>query len=180
MFNIIRHFLTITRHRHMVMRYCFKSGLYKQGLLHDLSKYSFQEFFPSCKYYANGVKSPIPNQRKVYGYSSIWLHHKGRNKHHTEYWFDYNDELKKYAPVPMPNRYLAESICDRIAASKNYNRKNFSRQFVLDYFISEQDRLVMHPKTRAKMQELLELYVKNGEKFIFKYIKKNLRNNRID
>lgn len=28
----------------MVLRYCFKCGLYKQGLLHDLSKYGITEF----------------------------------------------------------------------------------------------------------------------------------------
>ena len=35
----IKHFITITKHRHLVMKLCFKMGLYKQGLLHDLSKY---------------------------------------------------------------------------------------------------------------------------------------------
>lgn len=177
MFNFIKHFIVITRHRHMVMGYCFRSGLYRQGLLHDLSKYSPSEFFPSVKYYANGKYSPNANERKDKGYSSAWLHHKGRNKHHCEYWFDFSNEEGKYVPVEMPDRYIAESVCDRIAASKNYNRKNFNRQFVLDYFLKEKDRLVMHQKTKEKMQKLLELYVEKGEKFIFKYMKKNMRHN---
>ena len=178
MFNMLKHFITITRHRHMVMRYCFKSGLYLQGLLHDLSKYSPQEFFPSVKYFANGKYSPTTKERATIGYSKAWLHHKGRNKHHSEYWFDIDPTTKRYMPVEMPNRYLAESICDRIAASKNYNRKNFKREFVLDYFLNEKDRMIMHPNTKEKMEELLRLYVKNGEKFIFKYMKKNLRKNK--
>ena len=31
------HFRTITRHKLLVMKYCFRIGLYKQGLLHDYS-----------------------------------------------------------------------------------------------------------------------------------------------
>lgn len=32
----------------------------------------------------------INAEREEKGYSSAWLHHKGRNKHHYEYWIDYN------------------------------------------------------------------------------------------
>ncbi len=177
MFKAIRHFITITHHRHLVLIYCFRSGLYKQGLLHDLSKYSFSEFIPSVKNYAYGKYSPNTNERTKKGYSSAWLHHKGRNKHHSEYWFDYNQNLKRYAPVKMPNRYVAESVCDRIAASKNYNKKNFKPQMALDYLINEKDRIVMHPETYEKVHYLLTMYVEKGEKYLFKYIKKNLRNN---
>ncbi len=175
MFKAIRHFFVITKHRHLVMLYCFKSGLYKQGLLHDLSKYSFSEFIPSVKYYAYGKYSPNENERNEKGYSSAWLHHKGRNKHHCEYWFDFVKSENKYMPVKMPNRYIAESVCDRIAASKNYNRKNFKRQMVLDYFLREENHLVMHEETKKVMKNLLTLYVENGEKYIFKYLKKNMR-----
>ena len=36
--NIKGHFETITRHKLLVMKYCFACGLYEQGLAHDLSK----------------------------------------------------------------------------------------------------------------------------------------------
>ena len=42
--NIWGHFRTITQHKLLVMKACFYVGLYKQGLLHDLSKYSPSEF----------------------------------------------------------------------------------------------------------------------------------------
>ena len=45
-----KHFKTITRHKWLVMKYCFRVGLYRQGLLHDLSKYSPVEFMAGCKY----------------------------------------------------------------------------------------------------------------------------------
>ena len=84
---IWKHFKTITKHKLLVMRYCFRIGLYKQGLLHDLSKYSWPEFRVGCRYY-QGNRSPNNAEREAPGVSTSWMHHKGRNKHHYEYWVD--------------------------------------------------------------------------------------------
>lgn len=170
----IKHYFTITRHRHMVMRFCFKCGLIKQGLLHDLSKYSRIEFWNGAKYY-QGIKSPHPKERATKGYSDAWMHHKGRNKHHAEYWYDYNIELNCYAPVEMPDKYIAESLCDRIAASKNYNRKSYNDSFPLDYFKNHEHMMVIHEKTSKKLEFLLTYLKDNGQKKTFKYIKKHLK-----
>ena len=175
MIHPIKHFLVITKHRILVRHYCFKCGLIWQGLTHDLSKYGFTEFFSGAKYY-EGKRSPHFNQRQKVGYSIAWMHHKGRNKHHPEYWMDDNPVTHKIEPVLMPNKYIAESICDRIAASKVYNKKNkieFKSQFVLDYFNKELDYLPLHPEVRKKYEFLLNYYVENGQKALFKYIRKN-------
>jgi len=169
--HIIKHFITITRHRHMVMRYCFKCGLIRQGLTHDLSKYSRVEFFNGARYYL-GIKSPHVKERSIKGYSDAWMHHKGRNKHHPEYWRDINPETGVYAPVAMPNKYIAEMLCDRIAASKNYNRKNFTRDIPLNYYLSKTKEVEMHPDTQKKIEMLLTMYRDEGEKKTFKYVKK--------
>ena len=174
MIHPFKHFKTITTHRHKVMIYCFKCGLYKQGLLHDLSKYGFTEFWHGAKYYT-GIYSPHVNERNDHGYSIAWLHHKGRNKHHLEYWQDISHKEGKYVPIDVPNRYIAESICDRIAASKVYKKKSFTPQDVLDYFNYEGNAIPMTEVTKNKMVELLNYYVKNGEKALFKYIKQNYR-----
>ena len=79
----IAHFKTITAHRHLVCRYCFRLGLYGQGLKHDLSKYSPTEFWRGAKYY-QGDRSPNDAERMKNGTSLAWLHHKGRNRHHFE------------------------------------------------------------------------------------------------
>ena len=60
------HFLTITRHHNLVMGYCFRAGLYRQGLLHDLSKYSPAEFLVGAKYY-QGNRSPNNAEREDIG-----------------------------------------------------------------------------------------------------------------
>ena len=176
--HIFKHFMTITKHRFLVLKYCFKAGLYRQGLTHDLSKYSFTEFFSGAKYY-NGARSPIGIERKIVGYSKAWLHHKGRNKHHFEYWVDFNLEEKAYKPVVMPDRYIAESFCDHLAASKVYNKKNFVPQMVIDYYYQkEKTFLPMHPITQTKFENLLKIYLEEGEKATFKYIKQNMRSKK--
>ena len=171
----IKHFITITKHRHRVMKYCFKCGLYKQGLLHDLSKYSFLEFWLGAKYYL-GTKSPHYKERLTKGYSDAWMHHKGRNKHHGEYWVDINPDTNLYGAVKMPDRYLAESLCDRIAASEIYNKKNYKREMVLDYFDNVSSiHEPLHHDTKNKLRELILMYIEKDKKETFKYIKKNLR-----
>ncbi len=167
--HIIKHFITITKHRHMVMRYCFKIGLIKQGLLHDLSKYSFIEFFNGAKYY-EGTRSPHHQERDDKGYSEAWMHHKGRNRHHGEYWTDYNTITKSYQPVPMPKKYVAEMFCDRIAASKNYNKGHFTSNMPLDYFLKGDT--ILHEKTKEEILLLLTMYRDKGEKETLRYIKK--------
>ena len=71
-----KHFKTITRHRWIVRRLCFKVGLYWQGLTHDLSKYSPTEFRVGAKY-CTGTRSPNAVERELFGYSEAWMHHRG-------------------------------------------------------------------------------------------------------
>ena len=127
MFHPIKHFITITKHRNEVIRLCFKAGIGFQGLFHDLSKYSPTEFIPGAKYYM-GDQSPNNGERIDKGYSLAWMHHKGRNKHHFEFWYDYEMETKKLVPIDMPDRYIKEMFCDRVAASKTYNKLNYTQE----------------------------------------------------
>ncbi len=165
----IKHFLTITHHRHLVMYYCFKVGIGFQGLFHDWSKYSFTEFYNGAKYYT-GTASPNDQERKIKGYSAAWMHHKGRNKHHFEYWVDVIGT--DYGPVVMPIRYLKESLCDRIAASKIYAKKMYRSDFPLQYFLKQETSRKMEKTSAAVLQQWLEWVASDGEKEAFKKIKK--------
>lgn len=166
-----KHLCVITKHRHLVMKLCFKMGIYKQGLLHDLSKYSPTEFINSSKYFV-GDHSPTISERKVKGYSDIWIHHKGRNKHHYEYWFDFSIEHQKYMPIKIPINYVKEMICDRIAASKVYLKDKYTKSSALEYFNRTSDGKEMHPETCALLKSWLELVADLGENEAIKIIKK--------
>ena len=154
-----------------VMRHCFAVGLYKQGLLHDLSKYSPTEFLVGCKYY-QGTRSPNAEEREVNGYSIAWMHHQGRNKHHFEYWQDYNPKTRFKEPVKMPIRYVKEMFCDRVAASKIYYGKGYTKDMPLAYFEKGKYCRMIHPETSELIESLLTMLKEKGEKETFAYIRK--------
>ena len=171
-FHPVAHFKTITKHRHAVMKHCFRAGIPIQGLLHDLSKYTPTEFIPGALFY-QGTRSPNEAEREKNGYSAAWLHHKGRNKHHYEFWNDVNPVSKRYEPVEMPTRYLIEMFCDRVAASKIYNGEKYTDADALNYFLMGMARKIpMHPKTARKLCFLLRMLAEKGEKETFAYIRK--------
>ena len=174
MIKALGHFITITKHRHAVIRHCAKSGILWQGLMHDMSKYSPTEFKQGMKYYT-GTKSPNEGERAEYGYSLAWMHHQGRNRHHFEYWTDYNPQTKLVSPVKMPARFLAEMFCDRVAASKIYQGKNYSSHHPLEYFNRGNAKNVMHPETADKLHEILVILDEQGEKAAFKAVKKMVK-----
>ncbi|WP_288787629.1 DUF5662 family protein [uncultured Fibrobacter sp.] len=163
MFRIFGHFLTITKHRHEVVRLCFRAGIGFQGLFHDLSKYSPTEFIPGVRFYT-GKESPNNGERRSCGYSLAWMHHKGRNKHHFEYWYDYDMVTKKIVPVDMPDRYIKEMCCDRIAASKVYNKENYTTKSPLNYLQKSVAREKMTETTYRKLLYLLTMLAEKGEK----------------
>ena len=135
------HFHTITAHKILVAGYCFRMGLYRQGLMHDLSKYSPTEFLEGARYW-QGNRSPNNAEREATGVSLAWLHHKGRNKHHFEYWIDYGincDTIIK--GVPIPRRYIAEMVADRISASRVYLGDAYSDREPYLYFTRRGDHL---------------------------------------
>jgi len=154
------HFKTITRHKLKVMHLCFKVGLYKRGLLHDLSKYSWVEFSAGVRYY-QGYRSPIDREKEVLGYSQGWLHHKGRNLHHWEYWLDFDSE-KKLRGMPMPLVYIAEMFCDRVAASQIYMKENYTDHSALDYYLNGKGHIIMHPETQTQIEAWLYMLSEHG------------------
>lgn len=171
--NIVGHFRTITRHRHIVIKHCFKAGIPWRGLLHDLSKYSLTEFLPGARFYS-GKSSPTEAERNAYGASFAWMHHKGRNKHHYEYWSDYNMSERALVPVKMPLVFVVEMFCDRVAASKVYLKDKYTDSCPLEYFRNGYDHLKMHNQTKDLLERLLVMLSEKGEKETFRYIKKTL------
>ena len=171
--KIWQHFKTITRHRMIVMWGCFRVGLYWQGLTHDLSKYSPTEFWNGARYY-QGVRSPNTAEREAKGYSEAWMHHKGRNRHHYEYWTDMNRQTRNYESVPMPRKYLAEMVMDRRAACKVYQGKAYTPGSALEYFMKSRERELMHPRTQQELAYLLTMLKEQGEGETFRYIRKSV------
>lgn len=167
------HLKTVLKHKRLVCGFCFKCGLYRQGLTHDLSKLSPTEFIPGARYFS-GKRSPNEQERTEKGYSSAWLHHKGRNRHHWEYWNDYKRGVG-IIPVEMPLKYTAEMCCDRIAACRVYHGKSYKQGDALEYFITSNAPKLMHRATADKLREWLTLVKDIGEDETFKIIKEDIK-----
>jgi hypothetical protein len=168
-----QHFKTITHHRLLVMLGCFRVGLYRQGLTHDLSKYSPAEFWQGAKYY-QGTRSPNTAEREENGYSLAWMHHKGRNRHHYEYWTDMSRLTRNYEPVPMPRKYLVEMVMDRRAACMTYQGSAYTDGSAYEYFARSRERELMHPQTRQELEHILLMLRDQGEGTTFRYLKEHV------
>ena len=170
------HLNMILHHKVLVFRFCRKCGLLWQGLWHDMSKFYPVEFFSGVKYY-QGDRSPNDMQRIARGYSIAWLNHKGRNRHHLEFWIDYNPKEKgKYTGLKMPLHYLVESVCDRIAASKIYNGATYQDNFPLDYYIRSRSSYLVHEETDRKFMYYFNYLAEWGEEKTFTLIRDELQN----
>lgn len=169
--HIWKHLKTITKHRHIVMGLCFRIGLYRQGLVHDLSKYGWTEFSRSARYY-QGFRSPNNYEREMTGISQSWLHHKGRNKHHFEYWLDYDlDRPGHFTGMLMPRKYVAEMFCDRVAASRIYGKENYTDASPVQFFYRGRGSMLMHEVTRREIGYLLTMLSLRGLDETLAYIR---------
>ncbi len=174
MFKLLKHLKTVNEHRKAVRQGCFRIGRYWQGLTHDLSKYSPQESFVGARYY-QGYRSPNNAEREAKGYSESWIHHKGRNKHHYEYWTDYLPSLNKEShiirPTRMPKRYLAEMYVDRVAACQIYNKGHHTCDMPLKYYQKGDYTDLIEEHTRAELEKLLKMLASNGPEVTESYIR---------
>lgn len=176
----VAHFRTITKHRHLTCQYCFRIGLFRQGIMHDLSKYMPEEFWRGAKYY-QGDHSPNDAERRDTGISRAWLHHKGRNMHHFEYWIDWQFDANGkviYAGNRMPIRYVAEMFCDRVAASKVYLKEKYTDASPYEYFMRGLPDQMMHPDTVEELEKMLLVLKNEGENAAFRYVRERLKKSK--
>lgn len=171
------HLLTVLRHKRLVFIHCVKAGIPVRGVFHDMSKFSPREFYYGIKYF-KGDKSPNEGEREAYGYSKAWMHHKGRNRHHFEYWTDYNLTDRCVRPVKMPLDCVVEMFCDRVAASKTYNKEKYTDKDPITYFMSRKAHRFIHPETEAFIEKLLKMLSVIGEEKTFAYIRKYRKNHK--
>lgn len=158
--NIPLHFVKICVHKFHVAKYCFAAGLYWQGVTHDLSKLSPTEFVESVQYF-QGDSSPILAAKEDKEYSNAWQHHKGRNRHHYEFWQDDFDHGGR--PLRMPFKFALELVCDYLGAGEAYMGRDFSFEKEYEWWLDKKDKpLAMHLQTILFVDEMLRQVVEAG------------------
>jgi len=167
--KFFKHLKLVTKHRFEVFKLCCRCGFVWRGLVHDLSKFSKTEFGESVKYFS-GHNSPIENCREEKGYSLAWIHHKNKNKHHLEYWYDKENEVQ----MNMPFKYAVECVCDKVAATKCYNGKNYMPEQVLKHWQEKGSHVQTNDNMRAFFTRVFTDLIAFGEKKVLnkKYLKK--------
>ncbi len=167
--NVFKHLALVTRHRHRVFLNCARCGLLYRGLVHDLSKFTPVEFFESARYF-QGNRSPIGACRRDRGVSRAWLHHKGINKHHIEYWHDVECDVH---PM-MPYTYAVECVCDKLAATRIYSGKDYNDQKPLTHWVTYGCRVKGNPLTMEFIETVFRDISEHGEGYVLnkKYMKK--------
>ena len=148
--NLKGHFSTITHHKMLVMKTCFKVGLYKQGLLHDLSKYTPIEFIPGVIYY-QGDRSPINREKELKTCSR-----------------------GKLVGMKMPKKYVAEMVIDRISASKNYLKDQYNDGSALAYYLNGKHMMLIDDETDYLSRYLLTMLDMKGEEYLLHYMRHTL------
>lgn len=165
--NIFKHFKLVCTHKYYVYQNCVKAGLVWRGIKHDMSKFSPTEFFESVKYF-DGSRSPIDVCKEANGYSKAWMHHKGRNTHHYEYWQDNFDNGGQ--SLEMPYEDALELICDYLGAGKAYMKDNFTYDSEYDWWLNKASKpLAMHPHTKNFIDTMLSVIKQEKSNDVLKY-----------
>ena len=167
--NAFLHTILVLKHKHRVFINCSRCAMPFRGLIHDLSKFSPAEFFESARFY-QGNRSPIGVARRELGVSRAWLHHKGRNKHHIEYWFDQDTDV----PPMMPYKYAVECVCDKLAATRTYAGRGYNTSLPLLHWNKYGCKAPGNAKTKTFIEKVFIDVEKYGEKYVLnkKYMKK--------
>lgn len=168
--NLYYHFIRVVKHKHWVGKYCFKCGIPMQGITHDMSKFAPAEFLEGARYYQDPL-NPVDAAKEEKGYSEAWLRHKGRNKHHYEYWQDGFDKGHGGEPIAMPYKYAVEFLCDYLGTARARLGKNgFSYKLAYEWWRHRiRNPIAMHPATKAFIDDILySLGEKEDEQFLKK------------
>ena len=103
------------------------------------------------------------------------VEHYGLTYDEDEYWIDYpTNKEAGLVGMEMPVKYVVEMFCDRLAASRNYNKDKYTDGDSLEYYLRGRGHYVIHPKTDELLYSLLKMLADKGEDYTFAYIKENV------
>lgn len=171
--RLVGHTKTVLKHKWLVCKICFKFGLYSQGIVHDMSKFSPTEFITSVKYF-QGNRSPINAEKEDKGFSMGWMHHHNHNKHHWLYWVDFND-INEVTPVRIPFKYAVESIADWVAAGMTYEKENFTWDEPYEYY-KKNTRIGSEQNIDYATRQLWDIMLVDLKNYGIDYVARHVKN----
>jgi hypothetical protein len=164
-FQYLRYLLV---HRWYVMIECFRNGLYWRGLMHDVSKFSPDEFFPYVNFfYGNeivkksraetGYYKPTDTGDKKFDFA--WLLHQKRNRHHWQWWILPEDE-GGVKILEMVYPYNLEMLCDWVGAGKAQGKFSPESDHYFEtrkWYLRNKSKMQFHPETQKWIEQKLHI-----------------------
>lgn len=153
----LKYLFYVIRHKWFVFIECCKLGIPWRGIVHDLSKFSFTEWFPYVETFYGDKPSPRdatgaydPSQVSQ-DFDYAWLHHQHSNPHHWQYWLLRGDCDAQKA-LPIPEVYLKEMMADWRGAGRAQGKPDTA-----GWYLHNKDKMVMHPESRKWIEHCLKL-----------------------
>lgn len=117
------------------------------GFDHDNSKFGREEYDAYDRYFYGNKSFKVKQD-----FDYAWLHRIHCNPHHWQYWVLINDDDGKNKPLEIPYRYVIEMICDWWS----FSFKKGKLEEIFDWYDDHKDKMVLHPKTRKLVEDILE------------------------
>lgn len=160
MLNHWKYLKYVTRHRWYVFVECCKLWIPWRGILHDLSKYSYKEWFAYVEAFYGEFGYSFDSNRDLFdkllhkevmeAFDYAWLHHQKKNPHHWQYWLLQNDEDGLY-PLEMPIDYAKEMVADWKGASRAIKGYDDT----INWYERNKDKIQLHERTREYVEYLI-------------------------
>lgn len=156
----IKYFRYLLVHKWYVFKKCreLKVPIF-QSLIHDWTKFLPNEFITYSKFYFDekgGLRNVTLDKTKLEfkdtknNFMKAWKHHVHYHKHHWQAWLDENNQ-----PSEMEDIYLNELVGDWVGTGMSLNN---GKIVVNKWYAENKDMIILHPKTRLKIENLLKKY----------------------
>ncbi len=160
----LRYLRYILRHKWYVFVDCCRLGIPWLGIIHDLSKFLPDEWFPYARYFYGKYPHVWEIQPAEWRFVTrsqedvetvfdvAWLEHIHRNRHHPQHWV-LREDSGALKLLDMPERYLYEMVADWDGAGRALGNADS----VAEWYAKNRDRLVLSDFNRTWIEHELAL-----------------------
>ena len=160
LFKHLKYASYLARHKAYVTLECFHQGLFRRGLMHDLSKLRPSEWLPYTEFFYGEKAAPVREKTGYYkptdtgdqSFDFAWLLHQKRNDHHWQWWVLPKDDGGLKILKMSPEARL-EMVCDWCGASRAQGYGGW--EAVQEWYQANKGKMQLHPETRAWVESFL-------------------------
>lgn len=155
---MLKYLWYVLRHRWFVFVECCRLGIPWRGIVHDMTKFLPDEFFPYANYFHGPKRKEWRDKTGYYkptdtgdsAFDFAWLLHQKRNPHHWQWWI-LPEDCGNIKVLRMPERYILEMVADWHGAGKAQGKPD-----TVQWYEANKDKMTLHSETRFRIEELLQ------------------------